>query len=358
MHVGSLLFICALFPALLFKGPQIEFFAVTQILLVMWLGWVVLQSRGSGLSVPKTALALCLSLFWLWLAISLTWSLAPSISAINFWWVGSLILVFWLYTLTPDRDALWSHAAAIILVLGIVLALMGIYQVLVLEQQARSVFETRNSHAAFLNLVTLPASAYFLLLMADKGAPRHFSGLLGAVLYILFLAIFMTASRGATLSLFLSMGVLVALSMRHLPKHGVVVLLLLMAAAYLSTKISHGELGERLPQLMHDPVRWVICQSSWDLLKASPWQGIGLGLFYLAYPPFRNPVDNSGGFFAHNDFLQIWIEAGLTGLLLLVSVLIATLWLLVRTLRKKKSEQEYPDRVSRTFLWVACDGVS
>jgi len=234
VHVSSLLFICALFPALLFKGPQIEFFAVNQILLVMWLGWVVLKSHGSGLSIPKTALALCLTLFWLWLAISLSWSLAPSISVINFWWVGSLVLVFWLYTLTPDRDALWSHAAAIILVLGIVLALMGVHQVLVLEQQARSIFETRNTHAAFLNLVALPASAYFLLLMADKGAPRHFPGLLGAVLYILFFAIFMTASRGATLSLFLSMGILVALSMRNLPKRGVVVLLLLMAAAFLS----------------------------------------------------------------------------------------------------------------------------
>ena len=151
VHVSSLLFICALFPALLFKGPQIEFFAVTQILLVMWLGCVVLQSHGSGLSVPKTALALCLTLFWLWLAISLSWSLAPSISVINFWWVGSLVLVFWLYTLTPDRDALWSHAAAIILVLGIVLALMGVYQVLVLEQQARSVFETPRSESGLLH---------------------------------------------------------------------------------------------------------------------------------------------------------------------------------------------------------------
>ena len=103
VHVSSLLFICALFPALLFKGPQIEFFAVTQILLVMWLGWVVLKSHGSGLSVPKTALALCLTLFRLWLAISLSWSLAPSISVINFRWVGSLGSVFWLYPCIPDR---------------------------------------------------------------------------------------------------------------------------------------------------------------------------------------------------------------------------------------------------------------
>ncbi len=46
-------------------------------------------------------------------------------------------------------------------------------------------------------------------------------------------------------------------------------------------------------------------------------------------------MDNSGGFFAHNDYLQIWIETGLPGLLLLLAVLFAALWLLVRALSVK-----------------------
>ncbi|MHB1140539.1 MAG: O-antigen ligase family protein [Sulfuricaulis sp.] len=334
VQVSSLLFICALLPALLFKGPQIEFFAVTQIVLVMWLGWIVLQSHGPGLRIPKTSLALCLTLFWLWLALSLTWSLAPNISVINFWWVGSLALVFWLYTLTPDRDALWSHAAAILLVIGLVLALMGVYQVLVLEQHARSVFETRNTHAAFLNLVALPASAYFLQTIADKTVPRHYSVILGTVLFALFLSIFLTASRGATLSLAISAGLLAALTLRSVPRRALVLLLGLLAVAFLVSKIAHGELSERLPQLVQDSPRLIIWESSWNLLQASPWQGIGLGLFYLAYPPYRNPADNTGGFFAHNDYLHIWIETGLPGLLLLLAVLAAASWLFMRALRK------------------------
>lgn len=334
VQVSSLLFICALLPALLFKGPQIEFFAVTQIVLVMWLGWIVLQSHGPGLRIPKTSLALCLTLFWLWLALSLTWSLAPNISVINFWWVGSLALVFWLYTLTPDRDALWSHAAAILLVIGLVLALMGVYQVLVLEQHARSVFETRNTHAAFLNLVALPASAYFLQTIADKTVPRHYSVILGTVLFALFLSIFLTASRGATLSLAISAGLLAALTLRSVPRRALVLLLGLLAVAFLVSKIAHGELSERLPQLVQDSPRLIIWESSWNLLQASPWQGIGLGLFYLAYPPYRNPADNTGGFFAHNDYLQIWIETGLPGLILLLAVLVAASWLFMRALRK------------------------
>ncbi|BAV32695.1 hypothetical protein SCL_0373 [Sulfuricaulis limicola] len=334
VHVSSLLFICALLPALLFKGPQIELFAITQIVLVLWLGWIFLNSYKSGLHIPRTTLALCLTLLWLWLALSIAWSLAPGISVINFWWVGSLVLVFWLYTLTPDRDTLWLNAAAILLVIALVLALMGIYQVLVLEQHARSVFETRNTHAAFLNLVALPAAAYFLQTIADKTLPRHYSVVLGAVLFFLFLSIFLTASRGATLSLAISMGLLVVLSLRCVPRRALILLLGLLAAAFLATKLSHGELSERLPQLVQDSPRRLIWESSWNLLQASPWQGIGLGLFYLAYPPYRNPADSSGGFFAHNDYLQIWIETGLPGLVLLLTVLVTATTLFVRALRR------------------------
>lgn len=340
VHSSTLLFICALLPALLFKGPNIEFFAITQIVLVMWLGLVVLRSYDSGIRIPKSTLALCLTFFWLWLALSLAWSTAPNISVINFWWVGSLAMVFWLYTLTPDRDALWSHASMILLVLGLVAALMAIYQVQVYGEQARSVFETRNTHAAFLNIIALPASAYLLRLMTGNVVPRHYVMALSIVLYILFLSIFMTASRGATLSLIIGLSVLVVLTFRHCSRRSIILLVVLSLFAFLAAKILpgtggvSGELGGRLPGLLQDSGRRIIWESSWNLLKDSPWYGIGLGLFYLAYPPYRNPADNSGGFFVHNDYLQIWIEAGLPGLFLLLLVLISALWLFVRTLVK------------------------
>lgn len=334
VHFNSLLFICALLPALLFKGPQIEFFAITQIVLIIWTGRILLQSHETGLHIPRTSLAVCLTLFWFWLALSLNWSLAPGISVINFWWVGSLALVFWLYTLSSDRDVIWLHTALIFLVIALVLALMGIYQVYVLEQHARSVFETRNTHAAFLNLVALPASAYFLRITADKTSEPQRSGLLGGVLFFLFLSIFLTASRGANVSLALSIALLIVLTIRSVPRRSIFLLLVLVTAAFLVTKISHGELGERLPQLMQDSPRRLIWESSWHLLQTSPWHGLGLGLFYLAYPPHRNPADGSGGFFAHNDYLQIWIETGFPGLLLLLAILGSAFWLFIRYLRK------------------------
>jgi len=352
VHFSSLLFVCALLPALLFKGPQIEFFAITQIVLVIWLGWAAWRSYDRGIVLPKTGLALSLTLYWLWLAVSLPWSQAPSISVINFWWVGSVVLVFWLYTLTPDRDRLWSHSAAILLLLGLVLALMGIYDVLVFERQARAVFETRNTQAAFLSLIALPASAYFLRLTTDKAAPRHYAGWLGAVLYVMFFSIFLTASRGASLSLAIGMAVLIAVTARYVSRRGIVLLLVLIAAAFLSTNIPQGggEIERRLPQLMHDSPRRLIWESSWNLLKASPWHGIGLGLYYLAYPAYRNALDDTAGFFAHNDYLQIWIETGWPGLLFLLAVLAATLWTFARAVQRP----EAPDAVRIEMAGLFC----
>jgi O-antigen ligase len=336
VHFSSLLFVCALLPALLFKGPQIEFFAVAQIVLMIWLGWVAWRACERGIVLPRTALALALTLFWAWLALSLLWSEAPSISVINFWWVGSMVLVFWLFTLTPDRDLLWSHSAAILLLLGLVLALMGIYDALVFERQARAVFETRNTQAAFLNLIVLPASAYFLRLMAEQTPARHYAGWLGAVLYVMFFSIFLTASRGAFLSLAIALAILLALSARSASRRGIVLLLALIAAAFLSTNLAHGggELERRLAELTHDAARRYIWESSWQMLQAAPWHGIGLGLYYLAYPPYRNPLDDTAGFFAHNDYLQIWIEVGWPGLALLLAVLAAVLWTFVRLMRR------------------------
>lgn len=336
VHTGTLLFLGALYPALFYKGPQFEYFAVAQSLLILWLMRVVLQSYAKGFQVPVTALTVSLTLFWVWLGVTLLWSPVPSTSVVNFWWVGSLPLVFWLYTLAPDRDAVWRGASAVVLLVGAVLALLAIYQSFVFDAQSRSVFETRNTHAAFLNLIVLPAAGYFLLAVSDRKASPRFIVPLGAILYILFYSIFLTAGRGALIALLLGFAVLLVIAARSVTRRSIVALAALVAAAFLSTQVTHGELVTRLPVLLHDPSRFVIWDSSWEMVKGSPWLGIGLGLYYLAYPAFRNPVDSAGGFFAHNDYLQIWVETGLPGLLFLVAALVSVLWLLVRLLRKPR----------------------
>jgi hypothetical protein len=53
----------------------------------------------------------------------------------------------------------------------------------------------------------------------------------------------------------------------------------------------------------------------------------------MLWPPYRHPQDDSGGYYVHNDYLQLWIEAGLVGLALLLAVYVTLAWLFVRALR-------------------------
>src|SRR5581483_2192840 len=95
---------------------------------------------------------------------------------------------------------------------------------------------------------------------------------------------------------------------------------LLFAAYVAANPVLHGGPSGRLATLS-DPgnagvERFLIWRGSWEMLMAKPWWGIGLGSYYLAWPPYRDPADQTLGFFVHNDYLQIWIEAGLPALLL------------------------------------------
>jgi len=343
--VYPVLIVGALLPALFFKGPQIEWFVLSQTVLIVWIGCVSLQLYRSGWQLPKSGLAFLLSLWWLWLALSIIWSRAPNISLINFGWIGNLVLVFWLVTLTPNQDKWWERTRILVLIVGVALSVLAAIQVEWYGAQARSVFETRNSHAAFVNVLILPVSAYFLA-HTHSARSRHIVVGLGGILSLFFISVLLTASRGALISLLTGLTVLLLLTSRTVSRRGIFWLIGIFLVACLCVAALpgpggvKGEMAVRLPQLLQDTGRQQIWESSWKLLNHSPWYGIGLGLFYLAYPPYRQPTDQSGGYFAHNDFLQIWIETGWPGLVLLLSVFLATLWLFARVLRQSKLNRQ------------------
>ena len=97
--VGPLLLSAALLPALYFNGIHIECFALYEGLLFAVLGLLAWQWFKSGISIPNTSIALWLSLFWLWLGVSLLWHPIPMVGLNYFWIVGTFPFAFWLYTL-------------------------------------------------------------------------------------------------------------------------------------------------------------------------------------------------------------------------------------------------------------------
>lgn len=339
----ALLFGLAFSASLFFNGVRIEYFAIAMGLLLILLLSALWRGYDQGLKIPKTSLAIALSLFWAWLAITQLWSPVPYVSMVNFWWVGSAVLVFWVMTLLPEQRLSSPGIHLVVLIIGLVLALLSIYQQLYVGIQAQSTFLTRNSHAALMCLIAVPASAHFLRAPGAARVAMWTTRLLVPALFVLYFSIALTSSRGATLGLLAGLAVMIAVVYRHVPRSRLAIFTAIVLVAYVAANILlKGGVAERLGTLMNpvtaDLPRFLIWERAWRMLMDEPWWGVGLGTYWLHWPPYRHPDDMSGGFYVHNDYLQMWIETGLPGLLLLLAVYAAVVIAFVRLLRHARTD--------------------
>jgi len=350
----ALLVACALIAALFFNGVFLQYLALAQIILLTAAAWLVLQSYAAGIAVPRGPLPFMLTLFVVWLAVSIAWSAAWYLSFLNLWWVGSIVLVFWMALLAPDAERWWRWLFGAVVGITSCLMVYALVQFLAWGEDAHATFLNRNSFAALLNLVSLPLAAA-LLAPPDKLDARRWLQTGGrwagwAFVLTAMLIVALTKSRGAILSLVLGLTLLCVVVGRAHGWRRVAVLLGVFGAALIAANLQwHGIVLERLAGLDNPAnagaTRFVIWKPAWDLLLQHPLRGIGLGTFWLAFPPFRSVGDTSAGFYVHNDYLQLWIETGLPGLLLWLGVLAAATQQFVRLLR---AQVEPRDRVLAT----------
>lgn len=326
--------------SLFFVGFNIEIFAAAMLLLLTALFAAAWSGYRSGWSVPLTPLAVTLSLYWVWLAITLLWSPVYFISAVTFWWLSCLPLGFWIYRLMPEREGIWGVVTVALAVIAMTLVVASVYQMFALNVPPQTVFLDVNIQAAFLNLIVFPAAGFFLGAFPANGQTAKRAIIPGAVFVLLTYGIMLTKGRGGITAFLSGIALLAFLGYRHVPRHALAALLALTAVAFVAANLSWGGgLVERLGTMSDlrsaSPERLLIWQQSLALLEQSPFRGLGLGLYSLFWPPYRDPFDQSAGFFVHNDYLQIWIEAGLPGLLLFLGMLGAIAAMLVRIARHR-----------------------
>src|SRR3989344_1775838 len=336
--MAALVFALAFAASLFFNGIRIEYFALSLFTLFLLLYVVLWRGYSRGLQIPKTPLVITLTLFWLWLAVTQLWSPAPYVSMVNFWWVGGAVLVFWLMTLVREPDHPFPGTYVAIWAIGVVLALLSAYQQLSLGTHAQSTFLTRNSHAGLMCLLAILASGYFLMAHGIARRAVWTTRILGPVLFILYFSLALTGSRGASLGLLAGLVLIVALAYRRIPRLRLIMFLAIVLLAFITANfLLKGEVAARFGTLSNlsnaDAGRFLIWERAWQMLMDAPWWGVGLGTYWLHWPPYRDPLDGSGGFYVHNDYLQIWIETGLPGLLLLLGIYVAVLVTFIRLLR-------------------------
>lgn len=336
-----ILAVAALTASLFFIGTNIVVFSITLGLLIVAMAIVLWRAHGEAINVPRSALTVSLTLFWLWLGATLLWTPVAFVSTTMFWWLSVLPLGFWLYTLQPARTRAWPWLAGLSLLVGYGLVLTGAFQHLVRGETPQSAFLDVNIQAAMLMLMALPAGGYMLRTGTARRRDSRIIVLLGFSFLFLVYGLMLTRSRGGILAFFVGTAALFVMTARHVPRKWFAIYAGLAALAFLLADISWGgalvgRMADTFQDIHHASTgRLVIWRESWRLLfEQSPLWGIGLGLYSLVWPPYRAPEDASGGYFVHNDYLQIWIETGLPGLLLLLAVLTSAAWAVWRTLRR------------------------
>lgn len=331
--------VAALTASLFFIGTNIVVFSVALGLLIAALAVVLWRAYGETIDVPRSALTVSLALFWLWLGVTLLWTPVPFVGTTMFWWISALPLGFWLYTLQPGRARAWPQLAALSLLVGYGLVLTGAFQRLARGETPQATFLDVNIQAAVLMLLALPAGGYMLRMGAARRRDTRLTALLGFSFLLLVYGLMLTRSRGGMFAFFVGTAALFVMTARHVPRKWLAVYAGLVAFAFLLADLSwSGALLGRMADTFQDlhyagTGRFTIWRESWRLLfEQSPFWGVGLGLYSLVWPSYRAPEDASGGYFAHNDYLQVWIEAGLPGLLLLLAVLVSVAWMVWRML--------------------------
>jgi O-antigen ligase len=302
--------------------------------------------------------------------IPLTWQ-AVSYSSVNSlsWWVFLLSLALYFFMLERFLISYNNIRSLLLLILivGIIEAVYGLIQALIpsvgvfgvdygYSECARGTYVCRNHFAGFLEMVWPLGLAYTMtygnweemsshdvyghkkIFKDMPSSDRVFRQLCIALLVVLMvLALVFSRSRagiaGAAVGLIAFILILRSAN-RGLPIIfsmivGVVVMLFLI----YGFRIGFGPIVARFLELGEGISRVGLWQDGLAIAKDHPL-GIGLGNFYRILPAYAasNLTENMVHAHAHNDYLQLLIEAGWPGFVLLTGGFIIFLWLGIRRL--------------------------
>lgn len=235
----------------------------------------------------------------------------------------------------------------------IILALWGLVQyftglgyLLPNWPRAKALFVTPNTFAAALNLVIFPAIAAYVF--------RYGRSVLYVIIMLLFSALLVTQSRGGYLSFIFSFIVIFIFSIYKKPDFWKVqlfrmaaglVLVFVLFSGYEALKANRGTEGV---QRLHPGVatlarlkegssgRVMFYEAALKHIRENPVTGYGFMNFRHYYHRDQHPWNyrlTSFAGFVHNDYLQIWSETGLPGILALLAfiyIFYRTMYLAVR----------------------------
>jgi len=269
---------------------------------------------------------------------------------------STLKFFFWIMMGVATIEALYGLIQALIPTLG---ALWVDYYGL---GNARGTFINRNHFAGFMEMIW-PLGLGFTLAQGNWQKEMRFRDLLGSerpyqqfllslVIVIMLLALLFSKSRGGITGAFIGFMTFVLLMRtgnRRLPaSFWVIIGAIVVLITYYSFQIGVDPIIERFLIISGNISRLDLWHNSLVILKDHPL-GIGLGTFKLVYPVYNvSTISDKVARYAHNDYLQLLVEAGWVGFLALVGGFAI---FMMKSIRKVK-KLHIPDDPLRFFLAV------
>lgn len=217
------------------------------------------------------------------------------------------------------------HLIYLMVILAVIQAIFGLGQYIQHNQISGS-FANYNHYAAFLNLA-LPFSMSLIYqndfnskFYIDHQALAIKSGYILVVL-IICTSIILSSSRAGTVSAIISVALTLILLHRHASVKRLISYVLMMILGLMTLGIAiMAWLPTRLLSLsINEDPRWIIFRNSINAVQHFFPLGSGLGTFADVYPAFQT-VDTVSLTFvahAHNEYLELFIETGIIGMLAL-----------------------------------------
>ncbi len=311
-----------------------------------FLGALLLIARGyraRSLSFPVSATSVLLCAFFGYVMLSTTWAVVHY-TAIYFALIFMLIpLLFFAVVCTgkPEKTLLFALGGAGAVIAGVMVwNLIQFFFIYGAEfgSRVKHPFLDPNNLAVFMNMAFLP-----LLALTFRHQPRNQRLVFAALTLLFFIALLATNSRMALLGAAASFLVMMPVVIRQTKHPTITALALLAAAALIIVAANHYMNGslffymrdifnfEKSVSMMERMALWM---SSIRIFQDHFWLGTGLASFFFFYPQYRQPDDTSDGYFAHMDPLQIGLETGIIGYILIYALLIGVLCRTVRVIRQ------------------------
>jgi len=284
-----------------------------------------------------------------WFSPSSLWSVNPERTRSLVLSELMMLCVFVATLVLIDSRKRVKQILYIFLLVGVMHALIGIFgvftNVLFVDVKeidghysaARGLFVNRNHYAAFIVLMLFGSFGFALRNVISNNRNVEIHNVVIIVLSLVALAgIFLSQSRGAAIGLFAGgMCAVFYVLTKGIKISKLTVLfaslLVIVTLSYFGQTLLHRLSADAL-SLGERTLQWRI---TLEAILTNPWLGYGGGSYITVFQIFRADVDLREVVFAqsHNHYLHLWLERGLIGLALWLTIIVLIIFQCVGKLK-------------------------